>query len=124
MDECLSKESPSDVTHAQEMLTKHEELKETCHALYTTVRTEGLKIVEKLRIPVGDSSLPTGFVVGTRHVKEILESLYDEKGMVDEQWANRHMVLSQELNLLLFQEEAKKVSEVQGHVIMIMTCNI
>ena len=66
--------------------------------------------MERLRVPVGQRSLPTGFVLGTRHVKEILESLFDEKNWVDEQWTRRHKILTQALNLRKFQEEAKKVS--------------
>ncbi len=110
LDECQSKDYPPDIPRAQEMLTRHEKLRESCNALYSTVRQEGHKIVEKLRVPVGQSSLPTGFVMGTRHVKEILESLYDEKNWIDEQWVRRRVLLSQALNLRKFQEEAKKVS--------------
>ena len=65
--------------------------------------------MEKLRVPVGDRSLPTGFVVGNRHVKEIMESLFDEKNWIDEQWSRRQVMLSQTLNLRKFQDEAKKV---------------
>lgn len=110
LDECQAKDLPPDIPKAEEMLSRHEQLKETCHTLYTSVRMEGHKIVEKLRVPVGESSLPKGFVMGTRHVKEILESLFDEKNWIDEQWARRRVVLFQTLNLRKFQEEAKKVS--------------
>lgn len=93
------------------MLSRHEELKEACHALYASVRMEGHKIIEHLRVPVGDSSLPTGYVMGTRHIKEILESLFDEKNWIDEQWVGRRLGLFQALNLLKFQKEAEKVRE-------------
>ena len=109
-DECQSKDIPPDIPTAEEALAHHDQLKETCQSLYVSVRTECHKIVEKLRIPVGDSSLPKGFVMGTRHVKEILESLVDEKNWIDEQWALRRLVLFQTLNLRKFQQEAKKVS--------------
>ena len=109
LDECQAKDYPQDIARGEEMLSRHEQLKEACHALYTGVRMEGHKIVEKLRTPIGDSSLPRGFVMGTRHVKEILESLFDEKNWIDEQWARRRVVLFQALNLRKFQEEAKKV---------------
>ena len=109
LDECQRKDYPSDIPEAEKLLSQHEELKETSHTLYTSVRMEGHKIVEKLRVPVGDSSLPTGFVMGTRHIKEILESLFDEKNWIDEQWARRRVLLFQALNLRKFQEEAKKV---------------
>lgn len=109
LDECQAKTLPPDTPRAQEMLTQHEELKEACHSLYASARTEGHKIVERLRIPVGDSSLPRGFVLGTRHVKEILESLFDEKNWIDEQWSRRRGTLFQALNLRKFQDEARKV---------------
>ncbi len=108
-EECQSKEYPHDIARAQEMLTRHEQLKETCHALCLNIRAESLKLVEKLRMPVGEGSLPTGFVQGTRHVKEILENVFDEKNWMDEQWKSRHTVLFQALNFRKFQEEAKKV---------------
>ena len=55
-------------------------------------------------------SLPAKFITSTRHIKEILESLFDEKGLVEEQWEQRNTVLRQALNLKKFQEESKKVS--------------
>ena len=110
LDVCQAKDYPPDIPKAQEMLTQHEQLKEACNGLATLVRSHSIKLLEKLRIPVGDSSLPTGFVMGTRHIKEILENLYDEKNWIDEQWVQRKIILHQALNLRKFQEEAKKVS--------------
>ena len=109
LDDCQSKDKPSDTSGTEDALTHHKLLKESCNGLYSTVQREGMKIVEKLRMPVGDSSLPTGFVMGTRHIKEILESLYDERSWIDEQWAKRQVLLTRQLNLCKFQDKAEKV---------------
>ncbi len=112
LDECQSKDKPTDTGRIEEVLAKHQLLKESCDHLHSTVQQQGKKIVEKLRMPVGDSSLPTGFVMGTRHVKEILESLYDEKSWIEEQWGKRQALLTKALNLCKFQDKAKKVSRI------------
>ena len=109
LDACQSKDCPPDIRQTEEALTNHRQLKESCEELHNCVRREGQKIVEKLRVPVGDSCLPRGFVMGTRHVKEILENLYDEKNWIDEQWVKREVLLMRTLNLRKFQDEAKKV---------------
>ena len=109
MDDCIAKEFPSTVPRAEELLATHNQLRDTYQDLYFVVRQEGHQIVEKLRKPVGSGSLPTNFVIGTRHVKETLESMFDEKNWLDEQWQRRNAILTQELNLRKYQEEAKKV---------------
>ena len=109
LDECQSKQKPSDTSQTEEALTNHKQLRESCDALHSTVQQDGKKLVEKLRRPVGDSSLPTGFVMGTRHVKEILENLYDERSWIDEQWGKRQTMLTRTLNLCKFQDQAKEV---------------
>ena len=76
---------------------------------YSSTRGEGHKIIEKWRRPVGESSVPQAFVARTRVVKEILESLFDEKNWLDEQWNRRNRILEQTLHLRRYQREAKEV---------------
>lgn len=105
----MTKDFPADVGKAENLLAKHRELKETYQELYVSARQDGHKIIERLKRPVGEGSLPTPFVIGARHVKEILESLFDERNWLDEQWQRRQMILTQALNLRKYQREAKKV---------------
>lgn len=112
----MVKHFPTDIPRAEELLQTHQQLQETYQEMYTIVRRDGHRMIDIMRKPVGESSLPLNFIVGARHVKEILETLYDEKSWVDEQWGRRHMVLRQALNLRKFQEDAKKVGERGCHV--------
>lgn len=112
IDECMSKDFPANVGKAESLLAQHRCLKDTYQELYASARQDGHKIVERLKKPVGEGSLPTAFVIGTRHVKEILESLFDERNWLDEQWQRRNIILTQALNLRKYQSEAKKVSGV------------
>lgn len=106
---CMSKDSPGDVEGMEEAISAHKQLKETYQSCYSTVREEGHKIIEILRKPIGESSLPQAFVMRTRAVKEILESLFDEKNWLDEQWTRRNMILDQLLHLRRYQREADEV---------------
>lgn len=108
----MEKHFPDDVEKAEALLSKHSQLKETYQELYASARQDGHKIIDRLKRPVGEGSLPTPFVIGTRHVKEILESLFDERNWLDEQWQRRQLILSQALNLRKYQKEAKKVGGV------------
>ena len=85
LDVCGTKDTPPDIHSLEEAIACHKELQETFQTCYSLVREEGHKIIEKLRKPVGDSSLPQAFVARTRVVKEILESMFDEKNWLDEQ---------------------------------------
>ena len=106
----MLKDFPADMESAERLQAKHKQLKDTYQELYVSARQDGHKIIERLKKPVGESSLPTAFVIGTRHVKEILESLFDERNWLDEQWQRRNVILTQALNLRKYQNEAKKVS--------------
>ena len=118
----MVKDFPGDVGKAESLLANHRQLKETYQELYASGRQDGHKIIDRLKRPVGEGSLPTAFVIGTRHVKEILESLFDERNWLDEQWQRRQVILTQALNLRKYQSEAKKVGVVYyGHMISHMT---
>ena len=119
----MVKDFPADMESAENLQAKHRQLKETYQELYASARQDGHKIIERLKKPVGEGSLPTAFVIGTRHVKEILESLFDERNWLDEQWQRRSVILTQALNLRKYQNEAKKVSRTHlpGHMISHMT---
>ena len=112
LDECMEKHFPDGVEKAEGLLSKHAQLKETYQELYSSARQDGHKIIDRLKRPVGEGSLPTPFVIGTRHIKEILESLFDERNWLDEQWQRRQLILTQALNLRKYQKEAKKVGGV------------
>lgn len=105
----MEKEFPVNVAQAEGLLAKHKQLKDTYQELYSSARQDGHKIIDKLKRPVGEGSLPTPFVIGTRHIKEILESLFDERNWLDEQWQRRQIILTQALNLRKYQSEANKV---------------
>ena len=100
---------PTDIPKVEELIQDHHQLKVTYQEMYSSVRMDGHKLIEMMRKPIGESSLPLNFIVGTRHVKEILESSYDEKSWLDEQWGRRDLMLRQALNLRKFQEQAQKV---------------
>ena len=108
----MVKEFPANMDQAESLLAQHKQLKDTYQELYASARQDGHKIVERLKRPVGEGSLPTQFVIRTRHVKEILESLFDERNWLDEQWQRRQVILTQVLNLRKYQSEAKKVGGV------------
>ena len=55
-------------------------------------------------------SVPAKFVMGSRHVKETLESLFDEYNWLGEQWSRRNATLQRALTYNLFLDETKKVS--------------
>jgi hypothetical protein len=112
LDECMEKNFPDGVEKAEALVSKHDKLKETYQELYASARQDGHKIIDRLKRPVGEGSLPTPFVIGTRHIKEILESLFDERSWLDEQWQRRQLILTQALNLRKYQREAKKVGGV------------
>ena len=82
---CGTKDMPPDIPSLEEAISAHKKLQETFQTCYSLVREEGHKIIERLRKPVGDSSLPQAFVARTRVVKEILESMFDEENWLDEQ---------------------------------------
>ena len=122
----MEKHFPEDVEKAESLLSRHGQLKETYQELYASARQDGHKIINRLKRPVGEGSLPTPFVIGTRHVKEILESLFDERNWLDEQWQRRQLILNQALNLRKYQKEANKVGEVKcdhtiSHVTIILS---
>ena len=100
---------PSEIPKLEELIEDHHQLKDRYQEMYSTVRMDGHKLIEMMRKPIGESSLPLNFIVGTRHVKEILESSYDEKSWLDEQWGRRDLMLRQALNLRKFQEQTQKV---------------
>ena len=54
-------------------------------------------------------SVPALFVMGSRHVKEILESLYDEFNWLTDQWIRRNATLQRSLTYNQFLDETKKV---------------
>ena len=54
-------------------------------------------------------SVPANFVMGTRHIKEILESLFDEYNWLGDQWTQRNTTLQRALTYNLFHDETKKV---------------
>ena len=72
-------------------------MREAYTQLYAGARQTGHAIIEKLRRPVGESSVPSRFIIASRHVKEVLENLYDEKNLIDEQWEVRRHFLKQTL---------------------------
>ena len=86
---------PTDIPKVEELIQDHHQLKVTYQEMYSSVRMDGHKLIEMMRKPIGESSLPLNFIVGTRHVKEILESSYDEKSWLDEQWGRRDLMLRQ-----------------------------
>ncbi|XP_019853833.1 PREDICTED: triple functional domain protein-like [Amphimedon queenslandica] len=107
MDECSSDSYKSSVQLA---VTRHNELADTVSLMYTSAYQDGHHLIEKLRKPVGEGSVPFKFIQATRHVKERLENLYDERNMIEEQWKRRQKYLSQSLNFQLFQMQSEKVS--------------
>lgn len=88
---------------------KHKELSEKVSVMYSGARQDGHLLIEKLRRPVGEGSVPLQFIQATRHVKERLENLYDEKNMIDEQWQRRQKYLKQSLTFQMFQKQSHKV---------------
>ena len=106
MDECSS---DSCKTSIQNAVTKHNELADTVSVMYTSAYQDGHLLIEKLRKPVGEGSVPFKFIQATRHVKERLENLYDERNMIEEQWKRRQKYLLQSLNFQLFQKKSEKV---------------
>lgn len=118
IDECMEKDFPVNVAQAESLLAKHKQLKDTYQELYSLARQDGHKIIDRLKRPVGEGSLPTPFVIGTRHVKEILESLFDERNWLDEQWQRRRVILTQALNLRKYQSEADKVGGVYSYIVV------
>ncbi|CAI8007048.1 hypothetical protein GBAR_LOCUS5023 [Geodia barretti] len=75
---CSSGLVPSSTGLCKESLAQHKALQERYQLMYNTTRTEGHRLIEKLKKPVGESSVPAKFVMGSRHVKETLENLFDE----------------------------------------------
>ena len=63
VDDCMVKESPTEIPQAEEMLQKHIQLKETYQELYAMVRRDGHRLIEKLRKPVGESRLVAAAVL-------------------------------------------------------------
>lgn len=62
-------------------------------------------------------------MLATRHIKEILENLYDEKNLIDEQWIVRQDHLVKTLNFRIFQKDTGKVSVIiMGVVYIICVC--
>ena len=52
---CSSGLLPSGTAQSREMLSQHSALKERYQQMYNTTRTEGHRLIEKLKRPVGDS---------------------------------------------------------------------
>ena len=105
---CSSHDQPVDTKATEEAIESHQAMKEVYTQLYTTARQTGHTIIEKLKRPVGESSVPSQFIIGSRHVKEVLENLYDEKNLIDEQWEVRKHFLKQTLNFRRYQMETQK----------------
>lgn len=101
--------SPPNITSTEDALEQHKQLFELISTVYITARQDGHTLIDKLRRPVGERGVPVEFIHATRHAKEKLESLYDEKNMIDEQWKIRQDYLRKTLNFQLFQKECKKV---------------
>ena len=127
---CSSRLIPSNVMQCQEALAQHRALQERYQLMYTTTRTEGHRLIEKLKKPVGESrysvcvcvppctcrvidvcrsSVPSNFVMCTRNVKELLENLYDEFNWLGDQWTQRNTALQRALTYNVFLDETKKV---------------
>ncbi len=96
-DVCNTKDTPPNIQSTEEAIAAHQELKQTFQTCYSLVREEGHKIIEKLRKPVGTSSVPMVFVARTRIVKEILESLFDENNWLNEQVRTNQGTLSSKI---------------------------
>jgi hypothetical protein len=106
---CSSGLVPSSTGLCKESLAQHKALQERYQLMYNTTRTEGHRLIEKLKKPVGDSSVSAKFVMGSRHVKETLENLFDEFNWLGEQWSRRNATLQRALTYNLFLDETKKV---------------
>ena len=106
---CSSHDQPADTRATEEAIQQHHRMKEQYNQLYNDARRDGHTIIEQLRRPVGDSSVPSQFIIGSRHVKEDLENLYDEKNLLDGQWDVHNNFLKQTLNFRLYQRETHKV---------------
>ena len=116
MDECASLEQPPDIAAVEENIERHQQLKNRYSEMYSSAREDGHNLISKLRRPVGEGSVPSDFIIGSRHVKELLENMYDEKILIDDQWETRQQLLKQTLNLRVFQMNAKKVIQmIFGH---------
>ena len=111
MDKCITRKEPATIPDCEELLRQHHELKEGFGQAYGSVRKDGHKLIELLRKPIGERSLPTNFLQGSRHVKETLETLYDENNLLEEQWQKKCTHLKMNLNFQKYKEEAKKVWE-------------
>ena len=106
---CSSHDQPADTRATEEAIENHKTMREAYTQLYAGARQTGHAIIEKLRRPVGESSVPSRFIIASRHVKEVLENLYDEKNLIDEQWEVRRHFLKQTLTFRLYQLETHKV---------------
>lgn len=84
-------------------------MRESYSDLYTSARQDGHALIEKLRRPIGEGSVPPDFILAVRHIKEVLENLYDEKNLVDEQWQGRQDHLKMTYNFRVFQKDTEKV---------------
>jgi hypothetical protein len=109
MDECSSKSCPADITSTEDALDKHKKLQEYYTELYTGARQDGHTLIEKLRRPVGEGGVPSDFILAVRHIKEVLESLYDEKNLIDEQWQSRNNHLKMTHSFRIFQKDTSKI---------------
>lgn len=45
----------------------------------------------------------------SRYIKECLETLYDEKTLIDDQWQARYDHLKKTLNMRMYQKDTEKV---------------
>lgn len=110
MDRCTSVTIPPNITSTTKAIDDHKHLFDLISNLYTSARQDGHLLIDKLRRPVGESSVPVEFIQASRHIKEELESLYDEKNMIHEQWKIRQEHLRKTLNFQMFQKDSNKVS--------------
>ena len=109
MSRCITRDEPATIPGCEELIRQHQELKEGFGEAYGSVRRDGHKLIELLRKPIGERSLPVNFLIGSRHVKETLETLYDENNLLEEEWQKKCTHLKMNLNLQKYKEEAKKV---------------
>ena len=122
MSRCITRDEPATIPGCEELIRQHQELKEGFGEAYGSIRRDGHKLIELLRKPIGERSLPVNFLIGSRHIKETLETLYDENNLVEEEWQKKYTHLKKNLNFQKYKEEEKKVVCVYVCVCVCVMC--
>ncbi|XP_071942493.1 kalirin-like isoform X2 [Antedon mediterranea] len=105
---------PTKIEELESALLSHQRLQEDINHSYAEVCADGKSLLDALQQPVSEESedsvtAQADYSKSATHVLDVVHEILDNHRHLDEMWQNRKTLFQQQLQLLLFKQDAEEV---------------